>query len=265
MECRRRARGTIEDGVSAQLDAAVEIGKTLGRANAWIVGAFWVARVASDRVRRAMLGRSVAWSGTLLVKRLVSITIRVIGIMFALAALGVSGTGPLAVASAFTVAIGLSPQDVMKNFFAGIYLLMERPLKAGDRTVVKDVGGEVQGIDIRTTMRRNTRNELVLIPNATVFTEVIRNVPCSTVRRLERTIRSAGRSLQEVEASLRAAVEASDEFRKPVPPLRIVSRDETGLTLVLAPMVENTDEARNAAAQLVIDARPGETIEVSAS
>src|SRR5690606_11371705 len=125
--------------------------------------------------KRALSQRRLDWNGSVLLSRLVSISIKVAAILVVLNILGVSGTGLLAVVSAFTVAIGLSLQDVMKNFFAGIYLLLERPCRAGDRIVVKDVLGEVKGIDIRTTLIKNRDNELVLIPNATIFTEILRN------------------------------------------------------------------------------------------
>jgi small-conductance mechanosensitive channel len=243
-------------------DAAGTAAGTLLLAAAWVAGGFWIAGLASGWVKAALSQRSMSWNGTVLVGRLVSIGIRVIAVMIALNVLGVSGTGLIAVASAFTVAVGLSLQDVLKNFFAGVYLLLERPFKAGDRIVIKDVTGEVQGIDIRTTLVRNINNELVLIPNATVFTEILRNDTYFGVRRVDLSITSPERRLQELETALHAALDEISGIRRPLPEPRIVSRTEDGLTVRMSVVVDNSDLAQNRIVEAVIEALPGDTIQV---
>ena len=74
-----------------------------------------------------------------------------------------------------SLAISLSLQDILKNVVAGIYLLLEQPFKIGDIIKVKDVEGQVVSIDIRTTNIRTEANCQVVVPNGTVFTEVIIN------------------------------------------------------------------------------------------
>lgn len=246
-------------------DAAGSAAGTLLLAAAWVVGGFWIARLASRWVKDLLTRQSLGWNGTVLVSRLVSISIRIVAIMIALSVLGVSGTGLIAIASAFTVAIGLSLQDVMKNFFAGVYLLLERPFKAGDRIVIKDVTGEVQGIDIRTTLVRNINNELVLIPNATVFTEILRNDTYYGVRRVELTITSPDRKLEEIETSLHAALDDLPGIRSPLREPRIASRTADGLTVKLSVIVDNTDLDQNRVVEAIIDALPGDVVEVTST
>lgn len=244
-------------------DAATSAVGTLVLAAAWVIGGFWIATVARGWVTKLLTRQSMGWNGTVLVSRLVSIGIRVIAVMIALSVLGVSGTGLIAVASAFTVAVGLSLQDVLKNFFAGVYLLLERPFKAGDRIVVKDVAGEVQGIDIRTTLVRNINNELVLIPNATVFTEILRNDTYFGVRRVDLSITSPERRLDQIEGAIHAALDQMSGIRRPLPEPRIVSRTADGLTVRLSVVVDNSDLAQNRVVEAVIDALPGDTVEVT--
>jgi small conductance mechanosensitive channel len=244
-------------------DAASSAAGTLLLAAVWVLAGFWFARFASGWVSRLLTSRSMSWSGTVLVSRLVSIGIRIVAIMFGLNALGVSGTGLIAVASAFTVAIGLSLQDVMKNFFAGVYLLLEQPFKAGDRIVIKDVSGEVQGIDIRTTMVRNINNELVLIPNATVFTEILHNDTFYGIRRVDLSITSPERRLDEIETALNGALGELSGIRRPLPEPRITSRTQDGLTVKMSVIVDNSDLAQNRIVEAVIDALPGDVVEVA--
>lgn len=73
------------------------------------------------------------------------------------------------------LAISLALQDILKNFCAGLYLLFERPFRLGDVVVVKDQRGVVETIGIRTTTLRTDENVKVLIPNSTMFVEVVLN------------------------------------------------------------------------------------------
>ncbi len=244
-------------------DPVIDVATVLFWCALWLVGGFYLARFARDWVQRALSTRSMGWSGTVLVSRLVSIAIRILSVLPVLNLLGVSGTGLLAVISAFTVAIGLSLQDVLKNFFAGIYLLLERPFKVGDRIVVRDVFGQVQGIDIRTTHIKNVDNELVLVPNATIFTEILRNDTYFGVRRVELTIRTESRTVSDVRDRVTEALGSTKVVKQPIPEPRIISRDATHLTLKSSLVIDNTDTAQNEVAQAVMDALPGDTIEVA--
>ncbi len=243
-------------------NTAVDVGLTIAWAIAWLAGSMWLARIASERVTETLSRRAVEWDGAVLASRLVSIAIRVAGVLIALTVLGVPGTGLLAVVSAFTVAIGLSLQDVMRNFFAGVYMLLERPFKVGDRITVKGVVGEVQGIDLRTTIVKAESNEMVLIPNATVFTEVIRNETRYTVRRLEFTVKTKTRTLEQVEELVKTRLAGSKLVHGTGPNARIVSRGDDLLTISVAILVENTNEAQNSVTQAVLDALPNDSVEV---
>ena len=65
-------------------------------------------------------------------------------------------------------------QDVLKNVFAGIYLLIERPFRPGDTIKVRDFVGRVETVDLRTTTLRSD-GEIVYVPNAILFSEVLVN------------------------------------------------------------------------------------------
>jgi small conductance mechanosensitive channel len=71
-------------------------------------------------------------------------------------------------------------QDVLKNVFAGVYLLIERPFRPGDTIKVRDFIGRVETVDLRTTTLRND-SELVYVPNAILFSEVLINRGLSRV------------------------------------------------------------------------------------
>src|SRR3984893_2064098 len=73
------------------------------------------------------------------------------------------------------LAFSLAFQNILKNFIAGIFLLLERPFRLGDEITVDNHTGVVQNIEMPTTTLRTTEGEQVLVPNSLVYTGTIIN------------------------------------------------------------------------------------------
>lgn len=73
------------------------------------------------------------------------------------------------------LAFSLAFQDILKNFIAGIFLLLERPFRLGDEITVDNHTGVVENIEMRTTTLRTPDGEQVLTPNSLVYTGTIIN------------------------------------------------------------------------------------------
>ena len=78
------------------------------------------------------------------------------------------GIGGLAIALAF--------QDTLKEFFAGAYMVLDRPIKIGDY-IELDTGdkGHVEDIGWRSTRLRIFGNNMVIIPNSKLSSSKITN------------------------------------------------------------------------------------------
>jgi small conductance mechanosensitive channel len=136
-----------------------------------LVGVRLVLNWTGSAMRRSRIDRGTQ----ILVQRALLITWLVATVLWVLGILGVNPAGLVAVAGAVGLAFSLAIQDILKNFFSGVYLLLERPFQVGDTISVKEHVGEVQNIGIRTTQLKTTDNKEVLVPNATVFGEVVIN------------------------------------------------------------------------------------------
>jgi small-conductance mechanosensitive channel len=124
----------------------------------------------------SVMQRARVDTGTqILVKRGLVVGCIAVTILIVLGILGVNFVSLLTVAGAVGLAFSLAIQDILKNFFAGVYLLLERPFRVGDTIQVKDQLGVVENIGVRTTMLRTPNNVQVLVPNAVVFAEVVSN------------------------------------------------------------------------------------------
>lgn len=115
-----------------------------------------------------------------------------------LAQLGIITVGVLAIVAIYTrdtfgwiltsfsvigLVIGLSLQDILKNFFAGVWVLVERPFRIGDTIEVTGYSGTVEEISFRTTQLRTDDGREVIVPNGTFMTSAVVNLTRFPTRR----------------------------------------------------------------------------------
>ncbi len=88
-----------------------------------------------------------------------------ISITPALTALGVGG-----------LAVALALQDTLANFFAGVHILVETPIRLGDFIKLSgDEEGIVSDIGWRTTRVRTGQNNTIVIPNTKITSGILTN------------------------------------------------------------------------------------------
>lgn len=88
---------------------------------------------------------------------------------------------PVAALGILTVVFTVAIQDVLKDLFAGFYILIEHPFHIGDQITIGDQvnltghTGKVEDVQIRTTKLRLVSGEEVSVPNALVFSSIVIN------------------------------------------------------------------------------------------
>src|SRR5262249_34662646 len=96
-------------------------------------------------------------------------------------ALGVSLAPALTALGVGALAVGLALQDTLSNFFSGLYIIFDKPVRPGDFIKVDpSYEGYVESIGWRSTHLRTMANNLVVIPNATLSKAIITNYTCPT-------------------------------------------------------------------------------------
>jgi small-conductance mechanosensitive channel len=71
------------------------------------------------------------------------------------------------------LALSLSSQDLLKNFIAGVYILLERPFVVGDEVTLGSYTGRVEFVDLRTTKLRTSDGQEVIVPNTMIMSQVV--------------------------------------------------------------------------------------------
>jgi len=97
------------------------------------------------------------------------------GLVF-LDTLGISITPILASLGVGSVAVALALQDTLSNFFSGIYLLVDKPIRLGDFVQIDDsIEGTIIQIGWRSTHVRLLSNNTVILPNTKIASARITN------------------------------------------------------------------------------------------
>ena len=76
---------------------------------------------------------------------------------------------------AIGVAVGFAAQDVIKNIFGGILIILDQPFQVGDRVRVGGTYGEVVSIGLRSTRIVTPDDNLVSVPNTQVVDGQVAN------------------------------------------------------------------------------------------
>jgi small-conductance mechanosensitive channel len=136
---------------------------------------FVVASLVRGALRKELKRPHIDQQVALLVSRIAYLTVVLLGVIafftrwFGSPALVFGGFGFLA------LAVSLAFQDILKNFIAGLFMLLERPFRLGDEITVDNHTGIVENIEMRATTLRTSDGEQVITPNSLVYTGTIIN------------------------------------------------------------------------------------------
>ena len=109
----------------------------------------------------------------------------IIGLFIALSALEVNLGPVLAIVGAAGFVIAFALQNSLSNFASGILMLIYRPFDIGDFIDVAGVMGNVESMNLLSTQLRKPDNQLVIVPNNSVWDGVITNVTGISERRID--------------------------------------------------------------------------------
>jgi small-conductance mechanosensitive channel len=107
--------------------------------------------------------------------RFTNYTIVFVGVVISFQFLGIDLSGLAVIFGLLSVGIGFGLQNVTSNFISGLILLIERPIKIGDRIIVNDQEGDVIEINMRSTTIRSLDNITIIVPNADFISALVVN------------------------------------------------------------------------------------------
>ena len=169
----------------------------------------------------------------------------IVAILIGVGALGIDFTNLAIVLGALSVGIGLGLQNIANNVISGVFLLVERPIKAGDWVSVGGHEGFVRRINIRATEVETFQRTHVLVPNS-IFLQnpVVNRTYADTSSRVELKLTvPLSTDVGALETLLREAALAHPRvLRVPAPIVRFVQIGTAGLDFELFVFVARLED-----------------------
>ncbi len=81
----------------------------------------------------------------------------------------------VAVTASVGLAVGFASQDILKNIFGGVVILMDSPFHVGDKIEIDSFYGEVLEIGLRSTRIVTPDDSVVIIPNGELMNTAVSN------------------------------------------------------------------------------------------
>ncbi|RYF82779.1 MAG: mechanosensitive ion channel [Comamonadaceae bacterium] len=135
--------------------------------------ALWVAATIEKRVlREAVADLSMRKVASNAVRALLLL----IGLLFALSAVGVDLTALSVLGGALGVGLGFGLQKLAANYVSGFVILLERSIRIGDNVKVDSFEGRITDIKTRYTLIRAGNGREAIVPNESLITSRVENL-----------------------------------------------------------------------------------------
>ena len=132
-----------------------------------IWGVFFLGGIIRRILRRKILAKTKLDFGVQHAVSTVSSYIFVfIGIIIVIQTSGLDFGAITVIAGAVGVGVGFGLQGIANNFISGLIILIERPIKVGDRIEVNEIDGNVDKIGARATTVITNDNIAYIVPNS---------------------------------------------------------------------------------------------------
>lgn len=166
-----------------------------------------------------------------------------IGLFVGLSALEVNVGPVLAVVGAAGFVIAFALQNSLSNFASGILMLIYRPFDIGDVVDVAGILGTVESMNLLSTQMRTLDNKLVVVPNNSVWGDVITNVTGSTKRRVDMVFGIGyDDDIDKAQAILEKLVDDHDLVLKdPEPVVKLHELGDSSVNFICRPWVRPDD------------------------
>lgn len=182
-----------------------------------------------------LLARSTRMDGTAryTVMTLLRYTIIVAAVVIVFSLLGLRWSELQWLIAALTLGLGFGLQEVVANFFSGLIMLFERPVRLGDTITIGEFNGTVARIRTRATTIIDWDNREVVVPNKMFITERLINWSLSdTMTRIVLTIRISYHA--DVDVVMQSLKEIADEhplvMADPAPTVLLLKLGDSALT-----------------------------------
>ena len=209
-----------------------------------LFAAMFVSKLLSKGARRAL--EHTPSNSQLLndfIANIIHKVVMLIGLLVALAALEVN-VGPIMAmvgAAGFVVAFAL--QGTLSNFASGLMIMLYRPYDIGDVVDVAGIIGTVESMTLVSTSIVTADNRLMVVPNNSIWGNIITNVTHSANRRVDMTF-GIGYD-DNIEKAQKVMEQILEEhplvLKDPAPTIKVNELADSSVNFICRPWVKTAD------------------------
>ena len=169
-----------------------------------------------------------------------------VGLLFALSAVGVDLTALSVLGGAFGVGLGLGLQKLAANYVSGFVVLVERSVRIGDYIKVDGLEGRVTDIKTRYTLLRDPSGRESIIPNDMLLTQRVDNLSLSDPQIAVHCTYPLGTDVdidRVLDLLSSAALQSERVLREPPPQAFLSKVESAGLEFTLVTWVSDPESA----------------------
>jgi small-conductance mechanosensitive channel len=176
-----------------------------------------MARILTSVLKRSLKNSKIRRSLCELFASLIKVTVWTVGFLIAITIIFPSLTPAklLTVLGLGSVAVGLAFKDIFENFFAGILIMLRKPMRIGDFVECESINGRVEKITVRETYLRKTDEQLIIVPNSFLFKNPVYVLTDLSLRRFDLVVGVAyGEDVDTAREVIRSALEGLDDINQ---------------------------------------------------
>ena len=207
-----------------------------------VLVAGWIAASAVSRLlNRQLQKRQLEPPIRMLISRVVFLLVLVMSLIVALDTAGFKMTTLIAGISVAGVGIGFAMQGVLGNLVAGLVIIFTKPYRVGEFIDIIGEYGQVDSIELFTTILSHPDRSRIIIPNRKIVGEVLHNY--GTIRQCDMTVGVAYDSnLPETLTIIRDVLRDNPRVLKEMAPgLGITALGDSSINIAVKPWVNVTD------------------------
>ncbi len=154
------------DGRKLSVSRSVTLGKTAGAVLIVVLG-YLLCSFVTRRIERMAVSRGrIAAQSAALLRNWILFVLTAVLVIFALLSASIPLTAFAFLGGALAIAAGFGLQTLLKNFVAGLMILLERPMRLDDLVDVDGIRGRVTAIGIRASTIMSADGIESMIPNS---------------------------------------------------------------------------------------------------
>lgn len=210
-----------------------------------VMFAFWIlSKILTNAVTKTLgyTGSSSRILNDFFINSVRRITL-FIGLLVALSAIDVNVAPIMAAIGAAGFVVAFALQSTLSNFASGIMIMFYRPFDVGDVVEVAGISGKVQSMTLVSTTIMTPDNKLMVVPNNSIWGDVITNATQSSERRVDMVFGIGYED--DIEQAINVMKQVLDEhplvLKDPKPTIQLNELADSSVNFVCRPWVKTED------------------------